>query len=172
MWLKFALRDLTIVLIGLVAWWLMADWGAQDTMKGDLSGLVIGLLIGAGGYFLHEWGHLAGAWFTGSQVEAPKTLKTGFLFSFDSHQNNLRQFLVMSFSGFAATALVIWAFYTFLPDGLLATRVARGVVLFGAFLTVVIEIPLVLYAVITRKLPPVENGGHAQRPNVVPDSGS
>ena len=61
MWLKFALRDLTIVLIGLVAWWLMADWGAQDTMRGDLSGLVIGLLIGAGGYFLHEWGHLAGA---------------------------------------------------------------------------------------------------------------
>ena len=105
-------------------------------------------------------------------MEAPKTLKTGFLFSFDSHQNNLRQFLVMSFSGFAATALVIWAFYTFLPDGLLATRVARGVVLFGAFLTVVIEIPLVLYAVLTRKLPPVENGGHAQRPNVVPDSGS
>ena len=106
---------------------------------------------------------------TGSRVEAPKTLKTGFLFSFDSRENDLRQFLVMSFSGFAATALVIWAFYTFLPDGLLATRVARGVVLFGAFLTVVIELPLVLYAVISRKLPPVENGGHAQNPSAAPD---
>lgn len=163
MWLKVAVRDITIVLLGVIGWHYTAQWSAQDTMRGDLSGVVVGLLVGVGGYFLHEWGHLAGAWLTGSHVEPPATLKSGFLFSFDSQDNNLRQFLIMSFSGFAATALVVWAFYTWLPDGLLATRVARGVALIGAFLTVFVEIPLVLYAVISRRLPPVENGGHTVR---------
>ena len=63
----------------------------------------------------------------------------------------------MSFTGFAATFLVVWAFYTFLPDGLLATRVARGIAMFGLFLLVVIELPLVGWALWGPGLPPVEN---------------
>jgi hypothetical protein len=69
----------------------------------------------------------------------------------------------MSFSGFAATAAVVWAFYTFLPDDLLASRVARGIVMFGAMLTFVIELPLVGYSLLGRGLPPVENGIHGAR---------
>jgi hypothetical protein len=65
----------------------------------------------------------------------------------------LTQFLVMSFSGFAATALVVWAYHVHLPDGLLATRVARGASLVLAFLTLVLEFPLVLLALRTRAVP-------------------
>lgn len=163
MFTKLAVRDVLILALGVVLWQVAAHWSAADTMLGDFSGLVVGLVLGIGGYLLHEWGHLTGALLTGSRVEAPASLKTGFLFSFDSQQNDLRQFLVMSFSGFAATALVVWAFYSFLPDGLLASRVARGVALVGAFLTVFIELPLVGYALLGRGLPPVENGAHRAR---------
>ncbi len=157
---KLAVRDVTILVVGVVLWLGFADWSAGDTALADFSGLVVGGLVGIGGYLLHEWGHLLGALATRSHVEAPSRLTSGFLFSFDSKRNDLRQFLVMSFSGFAMTALVVWAFYAFLPDGLLATRVARGIALVGAFLTVFIELPLVGYALLGRGLPPVENGIH------------
>jgi len=163
MFIKMAVRDGVILALGVTLWHVAADWTAGDGMRADLIGVVLGGLVGLGGYLLHEWGHLGGALLTRSVVEAPTRLTSGFLFSFDSKRNGLRQFLVMSFSGFAATALVVWAFYSFLPDALLATRVARGVVLVGATLTVLIELPLVGYALLGRGLPPVENGIHAER---------
>ncbi len=163
MLIKLALRDAAILALGVGLWRVGAHWSAGESMLADFSGVLLGVLVGVGGYLLHEWGHLAGALATRGHVELPQRLESVFLFSFDSKQNSLRQFLVMSFSGFAATALVVWAFYTFLPDGLLATRVARGVALFNAFLTVVLELPLVGYALLGRGLPPVENGIHAAR---------
>jgi hypothetical protein len=163
MFVKMAIRDVLFLIAGTMLWRVAAPWSAGDGMRADLAGVALGAWIGLGGYLLHEWGHLAGALATRSHVEAPTRLTSGFLFSFDSRRNTLRQFLVMSFSGFAATAAVVWAFYTFLPDGLLASRVARGIVVFGAMLTVVIELPLVGYSLLGRGLPPVENGIHTAR---------
>jgi hypothetical protein len=62
----------------------------------------------------------------------------------------------MSFSGFLVTGLTLWAVYTQLPSEWLATRVARGAVLFLAALTVFIELPLVLYSLLFNQVPPVE----------------
>lgn len=163
MFIKLAVRDVAILVLGVALWHGAGHWTSGDDMRADLLGVLLGGWIGLGGYLLHEWGHLTGALLSGSIVEAPTRLTSGFLFSFDSRRNTLRQFLVMSFSGFAATALVVWAFYTFLPDTLLATRVARGIVLVGAVLTIVIEVPLVVYSLLGRGLPPVENGIHAAR---------
>jgi len=163
MFVRMAARDVVFVAAGVLLWSLAARHSAGGGLLADFAGVVIGAWIGAAGYLLHEWGHLAGALATGSRVEAPTTLKSGFLFSFDSRRNSLRQFLVMSFSGFAATALVVWAYYAFLPDAFLASRVARGVALVGAALTVFVELPLVGYALLGRGLPPVENGIHTAR---------
>jgi len=158
---KMALRDLAIAALAMMMWRWVAGASAGEGMLADLAGLVAGLGVGICGYLLHEWGHLSGALATRSAIEMPKTLKSVSLFSFDSKRNDKRQFLVMSFSGFAATALVVWGFYTWLPDGLLASRIARGVAMFGATLTVVIELPLVFWALLGRGLPPVETLAHA-----------
>jgi hypothetical protein len=54
------------------------------------------------------------------------------------------------------TGVVLWAVYSVLPSEWLATRVARGAVLFLAALTVFLEFPLVIYSLVRNQVPPVE----------------
>jgi len=143
MFQKFALRDAAIVGAAAIAWLTVAEFSAGSGPLGDLSGVVTGLLIGASGFVLHEWGHLLAAFAAGASARPNTHLKTSLLFSFDADHASLAQFLVMSVGGFAVTGFFLWLVYGFLPDGLLATRVARGVVLFQASLTVLLEFPLV-----------------------------
>lgn len=165
MFFRLAARDASIIAFVVVLWHFTAPWTTGESILADGTGVMLGLLAGLCLYLLHEWGHLSGALLCGSHVAAPTSLKTIFLFSFDSKQNDLRQFLIMSLSGFAASAVVIWSYYAFLPDALFATRVARGAAVFGAFLTVVLEFPLVAYALLSRRLPPVENAIHDASPS-------
>jgi hypothetical protein len=160
MFARIAVRDLTVIALTVALWHWLAGYSARDTMLGDFLGLMLGLLAGVGGYFLHEWGHLSGAVLTGSRVHPPTSLTTGFLFSFDSKHNSKRQFLVMSLTGFAMTAAVTFAFYQFLPDGLLASRVARGVAVLGVFLALFVETPILIYGLLGSKLPPIEAPGY------------
>ncbi|MBY0276102.1 hypothetical protein K2Z84_12220 [Candidatus Binatia bacterium] len=154
---KLFVRDLAIV--GLTAWiWhLAAGASANAGLRGDFAGVLAGVTIGVCGYLLHEWGHLLGAIVAGSAVKPGRSLAAGFLFSFDSHANTRRQFLALSLGGWLATAVVLWGVYALLPDDLFATRVARGVVAGNVLLVVLIEIPLVVYALVTGHVPPVEN---------------
>jgi hypothetical protein len=172
MFFRLAVRDASIIAVVVVLWRLTAHWTLGESIVGDGAGVMLGLLAGLCLYLLHEWGHLTGALLSGSRVAAPTSLKTIFLFSFDSKHNSLRQFLIMSLSGFAASAVVIWSYYAFLPDDLFATRVARGAAVIGVFLTIVLEFPLVAYALLGRGLPPVENSIHqtAQPTNPTPTS--
>ena len=78
------------------------------------------------------------------------------VFTYDSKANSRGQFLVMSFAGFAMTALVVWLVFSTLNGELLAERVARGSVLFLVFLGVVLEIPLVIYSLISSRVPPID----------------
>jgi hypothetical protein len=149
---RLAARDGGIVAFGLGAWWLLAARSAGDGLVADFSGFVAGLALGATAFVLHEWGHLLGAFASASRVRASASLGSPFVFSF-SPRNSLAQFLVMSFTGFAATGAMLWAFYTQLPDAWLASRVARGAALFLAFLGVVLELPLVAVSLYTRATP-------------------
>ena len=150
---RFALRDLAIVLLTLFFWWLFAAKSQGAGAAADLAGWTVGLLMGACAYLAHEWSHYLGAVATGSRVSVGTHLATGFLFSFEAEGNSLAQFVVMSVSGFVATGLTIWAFYTFLPDAYLASRVARGGALFLGLLGVVLEVPLLLTGLFTRQVP-------------------
>lgn len=150
---RFALRDSLIVAITLVAWWLFAEKSAGVGASADLSGWIVGLLMGGCAYLAHEWSHYLGAVAMGSRVETGSNLASGFLFSFDSEGNSLAQFVVMSISGFIATALAVWAFYAYLPDAYLASRVARGGALFLALLGVTLEVPLLLTGLLTKSVP-------------------
>ena len=54
----------------------------------------------------------------------------------------------MSLSGFAVTAVALFVVYGLLPEPLLATRVARGLILFGASLTLFLEVPLLTISLV------------------------
>jgi hypothetical protein len=156
MFAKLLARDLAVVAVALLAWHLAAPLSAGSGAVGDLTGLVLGLLVGACAFLAHEWGHLLGAVAARSDVKPGASLRSPFVFRFDSRTNSRRQFLAMSLAGFAATAAGIWAAYALLPSELLASRVARGAVVFLAFLGVVLEVPLVVYSLVAGRVPPLE----------------
>jgi len=151
--LKFALRDALIVAASLGLWWLLAGYSADGGPMGDLTGWVCGVMLAVCAYLAHEWSHYIGAVVVSSKLTPGTSLASGFLFSFDAEGNSLAQFVTMSIAGFAATAAVLLAYYLFLPDEYLASRVARGGVLFLAFLGVVLELPLLLMGIFKRGVP-------------------
>jgi hypothetical protein len=142
MFARLLLRDVIIVALVIGAWWLAAPLSAGRGPVADLSGALLGFGAFAVAHVAHEWGHLSGALLTGSRVAAPARLSSPFLFSFDSQRNSQRQFVIMSLAGFAVTGLSLVVAYALLPEAQLATRVARGLVVFGASLTVFLEVPL------------------------------
>lgn len=153
MLMRFVARDAGIVGLTLVLWWALAGRSAGSGAVADLSGWIVGLMMGACAYLAHEWSHYLGALAMKSRVQIGQNLASGFLFSFDAERNSLSQFVVMSVSGFIATAFVVYAFYAHLPDAYLATRVARGGALFLALLGLVLEVPLLLTGVFTKRVP-------------------
>jgi hypothetical protein len=161
---RFAVRDAAIVGLALLLWWAASDLSQGAGALADFTGFVAGLMLGATGFVLHEWGHLIAAVAARSALRPGRRLGSPFIFSFDSRRNSLAQFVVMSLGGFAVTAAVVWAFYARLPDPLLATRIARGAALFLAFLGVTLEVPLLLVALWRRAIPAavsVSVGGRA-----------
>jgi hypothetical protein len=153
MWSKFALRDLAIVATAALVWRYAAALSAGFGPASDLAGVVAGFLVGLSGFVLHEWGHVLGAVAVGAVVHPNTRLNSGFLFSFDTRTSTLRQFLVMSVGGFVVTGALLLVVYRVLPEPLFATRVARGLALFLASLTVLLEFPLVAVALLTGRAP-------------------
>lgn len=151
--LRFMMRDLVILALSLALWAWLAAYSAGGGALADLSGWVVGLMLGVCAYLAHEWSHYLGALAMGAKVTAGQSLSSPFLFSFDAEQNSVAQFFVMSVSGFLATALVLVFFYQGLPDEYLASRVARGGGLFLALLGLTLEVPLLLYGLVTRSVP-------------------
>ena len=92
---------------------------------------------------------------TGSHVEPGSSLRSAFVFGVDARRNTFAQVLVKSVSGFVATGRALWVYYGALPAHRLATRVARGAVVFLARLGLVLEVPLVLWGLATRRVPPL-----------------
>jgi len=153
MYAKFVARDGSIIAVALLIWWLAAEHSAGTGMLADFTGFVAGVLLGLSGSLLHEWGHLLAAVGAGSVLHANENLGSPFIFSFDPQRNSLSQFVIMSLGGLVVTVVLLVGFYAYLPDGLLASRVARGAVLFLAFLGVSLELPLFLFALGTRTVP-------------------
>jgi len=153
---RFALRDLLLIAAAIGVWLYASPVSAGTGPVADLLGVAAGASIGLSAYLLHEWGHLLAALGAGSVVHPGRTLGSRSLFSFDSKRNDRRQFLIMSVGGFVVTALAMWVVYAGLPGDLFATRVARGVVSFLAFLAVFVEFPLVIWALVRSDLPPVD----------------
>jgi hypothetical protein len=153
---KLATRDVLFASAALAAWWFFRHLTATEDVVGDIVGVMLGLALGATAFLLHEWGHLLGALAARSALTPAERLRTFYLFSFDSQRNSRRQFLIMSLGGFIATAAALSFAYAVMPDGQLASRVARGVIAFATLLTLVLEVPLVIYSLLRNAVPPVE----------------
>ncbi len=153
---QLAARDLVIVGAAAAAWTAGAHLTSGSGPLSDALGVLLGLSVAACAFLMHEWGHLIGALATRSAVRAPERLTSVYLFSFDSRGNSRRQFVVMSFTGFVVTGLVVAFVFGVLPGDLLATHVARGVVVVLASLTVFLEFPLVVWSLFRASPPPVE----------------
>jgi hypothetical protein len=134
-----AKRDLAIVGLTLVAWRIDAS------VRGDgiewITATVAGVLTAICGYLFHEWGHLAGALATKSQVRLPQSASEIFLFNFDVDRNDARQFTRMSCGGFLASAIAIFFLVFVLPPGVLATKIALVLVALGIVATAILELP-------------------------------
>jgi hypothetical protein len=152
MFRPFIIRDMSILLGTILAWW----WSlAAEPMSALASTLSIAAGVGAAvcAYNLHEWGHLIGAFATRSVFVPAKRLYSPFLFSYDAEKNTRNQFLVMSLAGFAATALFVAAFLAWMPQDQQAGRIALRGGLILAGLTVIIELPNFFTALFRNKVP-------------------
>lgn len=142
MGLRFAIRDGAIFVAAVIAWIFATSAGAETN---DFWQITAGVLGGLCGYFLHEWGHTAGAAASGSRYAFSSSLWTLFLFRYDVPGNRKEQFLTMSLSGFAASFIVLGLVFALFPLGLLATKVMLGILLASLALTLFIEVPLLVY---------------------------
>jgi hypothetical protein len=159
MYAKLFARDLAIVATIVALWSLGAGLSAEEGPVADLIGVLLGATLGACALPLHEWGHFLGGLASRSAMRPAESLRKVFAFSFSSRLNSQRQFLAMSFGGWAGTAAAVWVAYGLLPSELLASRVARGMTLLSVLLVVVTEVPLLVRAFWTGRIPPVETVG-------------
>jgi hypothetical protein len=134
-----ARRDLAIVALTLVAWWIdgVMRGGSVEWITATLAGALTAIC----GYLFHEWGHLAGALASKSRVRLPERASEIFLFNFDVDRNDARQFTIMSSGGFLASAVAIVFLFLVLPAGVLATKMALTLVALGIVATAVLELP-------------------------------
>ncbi len=149
-WRKFLIRDVLVVIAAIIALATLQNGTAAQQV-------FVGVVVGVCAYLFHEWAHWLGAWLVDATVVKPDRIFSPFLFSFDSRANTYAQFLAMTWPGFLATATYMACFYFLLPwQQSLWAMVALILGAMLAFATVVIEGPILLYALWKRSVPPVE----------------
>ncbi len=153
---QFAARDTALVILAVGSWWLFSSYSAGNGPLADFVGVVVGAGLGFCAHTAHEWGHIAGGMMSRSVMRPGSSLGSFSNFVYDSKRNSRPQFLIMSLMGFIPTGVAVWLFFTYLPDAELATHVARGIVLFLVALGLLLELPLVIWALVRKDLPPVD----------------
>ena len=141
---RFVLRDLGIASLAAGLLILTRSLTGEPSVAARALQVLTGLGVAVGAALLHEWGHLLGSLLTGSRVRFPKRTLTPLLFDFDVAANTRRQFLAMSFGGYAGSALGMVLLAWVLPPTQLAGYVAWLVAGGGLLATLVLELPTTL----------------------------
>jgi hypothetical protein len=103
--------------------------------------IATGLMTVVIGFLLHEWGHLIGAWISGSAYTLPASpFETPFLFRFNNVRNSRGQFCAMSLGGFVSSTLFVAVLVMLLPRGL-ASAIALGLTSLGVLAVLATEVP-------------------------------
>jgi len=134
----FALRDILIFVMTILVWHYAAAFSQGSGALADFAGIAVGAMVALCSHLSHEWGHIIGGLAGRSAMQPGTSLKSLSLFVYSSKSNSKKQFLLMSACGF------------------LASHVARGYSLIQVALAVVLEFPLVVWALFGKGLPPVD----------------
>jgi len=151
-----ALRDAVILAATLLIWHYAAVYSQGTGALADFTGVAVGAMVALCSHLLHEWGHIVGGLAGRSVMQPGKSIKSLSLFSYSSKSNSKKQFLLMSVCGFIATGIMVLFCFFVLPDDHLASHIARGYSLIQVALAVVLEFPLVAWALFGKGLPPVD----------------
>jgi hypothetical protein len=134
-------RDGAVLAGTLGLWWLDGAARAQPASAGGvLLAVLTGLATALCGFLMHEWGHLLGARLARSKLEFPP-LYSLFLFKFDVLHNGRREFLAMSYGGYAASALSVLVLALVLPRDALSGLVGLLASVLGVLATLLLELP-------------------------------
>ncbi|MGE0784774.1 MAG: hypothetical protein AB7S26_03725 [Sandaracinaceae bacterium] len=136
-------RDLLVTAVAVAALVLDAR-GAVSGIAASCLGVVTGTLATIVAFLLHEWGHLAGAWLSGGVAHpAPRWLSI-FLFRFDVARSDRRQFLAMSYGGYAASFVAALALALWIDLDRVSGITALVLSVLGIGATLALEIPTTL----------------------------
>ena len=154
---KFAVRDGALIFLTVLGWIALSGFSAGEGLLPETLTVLLGVMGGLCAWVLHEWGHVLGAMLGRSKLRVPTKLFSVYLFGFDNKAHTRGQFVVMALGGFVATGLAFAFVMLALPQDLLATKVARGLVLLEIAVTAVLEVPgLILGIIAYEKLPSVD----------------
>lgn len=135
------LRDLAAVFLAALLWWLDVTGPRAGGIRSMAIATGAGISAAVVGFLLHEWGHLAGALLVGSRVHFPDRVLAPLLFHFDTVRNDRRQFLWMSYGGYAASVVGVVAIVALAPLHRWSGQVALGLAGLGTLVTMIAEIP-------------------------------
>ena len=150
-WLKLGLRDLILVVGTAAIWWRLHSDPTWDPAW--WISIVAGVLLAASGFALHEWGHWLGAVLSGGVVRPAKSIASVFLFAFDVERSTPRQFLWMSYGGYAASVAGLAAVLGIASWHALSGQVALVLTGLGLLVTAALEIPTTIRVHRGRDLP-------------------
>lgn len=150
---RFLVRDL--LLLGVTIGLALADAALRE--GGGAVATTVGVLTGAmaalAAFLLHEWGHLLATLGSGGKAHPPPRLWAVFLFHFDVEKSTRRQFLAMSYGGYAATALAVILLATWIDLGHVSGVTGLVLSVLGIGATLVLEIPTTVRVARGGKLP-------------------
>jgi hypothetical protein len=129
-------RDLLLVTAAATLW-IVDGAGSSSAAHGLLTGVMTALM----GFLAHEWSHLAGAKLTRSQVHFPNKVFAPLLFHFDTARNTRKQFLAMSYGGYAGTAIATVLIVALVPFDRIAGQTAIALAAIGGIVTLIAEVP-------------------------------
>lgn len=137
---RFLARDLVLMAVtaGLMVW--DAQLGGAGAL-GMAVAVLAGTAVSVMGFLIHEWGHLAATFAAGGLAHPPTALSAIFLFHFDVEKSTRRQFLAMSYGGYAATGLAVLGLSLWLDPTSTSGMTALVLSTLGIGATLILEIP-------------------------------
>lgn len=143
MFAKLAIRDLTAVAVCIGCWALEERLRAGGGVLHWLAIALVAVSTFLVNYFCHEWGHLLGAKLARGTCHPAHTLKTFYLFHFDTNHSSVRQFLAMAAGGLVASTVLLVFWLAVLPLHTTAGVAAIALLALGYIATLATELPVV-----------------------------
>jgi hypothetical protein len=144
MFAKLAIRDLAAIALCIGCWVFESQLREGGGALHWFAIAAVAVMTFLANYLCHEWGHWLGARLAGSVCHPANTLRTFYLFHFDTQRNSVRQFLAMAAGGLIASTILLPFWLVVLPLHTAAGIAAMALIALGYLATLATELPVVL----------------------------